>query len=144
MTGDRLEAEDAVQEAFARPWHRWRKVSGHADPEVWVRTVACRLTISSWRKALNRSAAHRRHGAVDAIPGLSPDYVAIIAVLRQISPAARQTIVLITSSACRSRRSPGRTGSRSARLQATLARGRRALRPLLADGDRGPAVKCEG
>jgi RNA polymerase sigma-70 factor (ECF subfamily) len=144
MTGDRLEAEDAVQEAFARAWQRWREVSGYADPEAWVRTVACRLTISSWRKALNRSAAHRRHGAVDAIPGLSPDYVAIIAALRQIPPAARQAIVLhhlvglSVEEIARQSRQPVGT------VKARLARGRRALQALLADGDRGPAVKCEG
>jgi Sigma-70 region 2 len=77
MTGDRAEAEDAVQEAFARAWQRWGRVSGYADPEAWVRTVACRISISSWRKATNRSLAQRRHGArrgsSRAEPGLRRD-----------------------------------------------------------------------
>jgi RNA polymerase sigma-70 factor (ECF subfamily) len=46
MTGDRAEAEDAVQEAYARAWQRWEKLSGYGDPEAWVRTVAYRITVS--------------------------------------------------------------------------------------------------
>jgi len=42
MTGSRAEAEDCVQEAYARAWQRWDKVSGYGDPEAWVRTVAVR------------------------------------------------------------------------------------------------------
>ncbi len=38
MTGSRAEAEDCVQEAYARAWQRWDKVSGYCDPEAWVRT----------------------------------------------------------------------------------------------------------
>lgn len=36
-------AEDAVQEAFARLFTRWRRVSGYDRPDLWVRTVALRL-----------------------------------------------------------------------------------------------------
>lgn len=89
MTGDRAEAEDAVQEAFARAWQHWGRVSGYADPEAWVRTVAFRISVSSWRKAMSRSAAQRRRGAAGELPGVNPDYVAIVTALRQIPLAAR-------------------------------------------------------
>jgi RNA polymerase sigma-70 factor (ECF subfamily) len=39
VTGSRAEAEDAAQEAFARAWQHWPRVSGYADPEAWVRRV---------------------------------------------------------------------------------------------------------
>ena len=77
MTGDRAEAEDVVQEAYARAWQRWDRVSRYADPEGWVRTVAWRISVSSWRKAVNRRAAQRRLGPPAPVPELSPDYVAI-------------------------------------------------------------------
>src|ERR1700690_2501328 len=32
LTGDRAEAEDVVQEAYARAWQRWEKVAGYGDP----------------------------------------------------------------------------------------------------------------
>ena len=82
MTGSRAEAEDCVQEAYARAWQRWDTVSGYGDPEAWVRTVAYRVSVSAWRKAANMRAAHRRHGVAADTRGLSPDYVAIIATLR--------------------------------------------------------------
>src|SRR5580698_1472309 len=75
MTGSRAEAEDCVQEAYARAWQRWEKVSGYGDPEAWVRTVAYRVSISAWRKTANMRAAHRRHGAPEDPHGMSPDYV---------------------------------------------------------------------
>ena len=60
VTGSRAEAEDAAQEAYARAWQRWDQVSKYGDPEGWVRTVAYRVSVSTWRKAMNRAAAHRR------------------------------------------------------------------------------------
>src|SRR4029453_7948644 len=62
MVGDLGEAEDAVAEAFARAWQRWGQVHLYADPGAWVRTVAYRVAVSSWRRARNRATAHRRAG----------------------------------------------------------------------------------
>jgi RNA polymerase sigma-70 factor (ECF subfamily) len=39
MVGDFAEAEDAVQEAYARAWQRWGRVGSYADPTGWVRTA---------------------------------------------------------------------------------------------------------
>ncbi|MEU9965255.1 sigma factor [Streptomyces malaysiensis] len=39
-TGDLAEAEDAVQEAYARAWQRWDRLTAEGDPTPWVRTVA--------------------------------------------------------------------------------------------------------
>ncbi|NUP36982.1 MAG: SigE family RNA polymerase sigma factor, partial [Streptomyces sp.] len=62
VTGDLGEAEDAVQEAYARAWTRWAALTAEGDPAPWVRTVALRLAVSTWRKARNRMRAHFRHG----------------------------------------------------------------------------------
>ncbi|MET7451675.1 sigma factor [Streptomyces sp. NPDC005574] len=94
ITGDRAEAEDLVQEAFARAWQSWEKVSGYNDPEAWVRTVACRVRVSVWRKTVNRLAAHRRHGIADDVAGVGADYVAIVVALRRIPAEQRRAIVL--------------------------------------------------
>src|SRR5215469_7529386 len=75
LIGDLAEAEDAVQEAYARAWQRRGKLSTYGDPEGWVRTVSYRISISSWRKRANSVAAHRRHGRAADTPELSPDYV---------------------------------------------------------------------
>ena len=40
MIGDREEAADCVQEAFARAWSRRHGLDTTQAPEAWVRTVA--------------------------------------------------------------------------------------------------------
>src|SRR5438105_8623077 len=95
LTGDLPEAEDAVAEAYARAWQRWGHVRAFANPEAWVRTVAARIAVSSWRKAVNRLRAHHRAAAGDGVaPGLGPDHVALVAALRRISADQRRVIVL--------------------------------------------------
>lgn len=134
MTGSRSEAEDCVQEAYARAWQRWDKVSGYGDPEAWVRTVAYRVSVSAWRKAANMRAAHHRHGAPDDNRGLSPDYVAIVAALRKVSAAQRQAIVLHHLVGLSVEEIARETGAAAGTVKARLSRGRQALAPLLDEG----------
>ncbi|MGE5826781.1 MAG: sigma factor [Micromonosporaceae bacterium] len=60
MVGDLGEAEDAVSEAYARAWQRLLKLSRYTDPVAWVRTVAYRIAVSSWRRTRNRLLAQER------------------------------------------------------------------------------------
>jgi RNA polymerase sigma-70 factor (ECF subfamily) len=131
MTGSHAEAEDLVQEAFARAWQRWEKVSGYADPEAWVRTVACRLRVSAWRKTVNRLTAHHRHGPPEEIPGADPDYVAIIAALRRIPYEQRRAIVLHHLVGLSVEETARETGVPTGTVKARLARGRQAMAPYL-------------
>jgi RNA polymerase sigma factor (sigma-70 family) len=48
LVGDRAEAEDLAQEALARAYASWRKVSGY--DEAWVIRVTTNLAIGRWRK----------------------------------------------------------------------------------------------
>jgi RNA polymerase sigma-70 factor (ECF subfamily) len=94
LTGNLADAEDAVHEAYARAWARWAQVQAGGDPSAWVRTVAQRLAVSTWRKARNRMRAHLRHGAPDALPEMSPDHVALVAALQKLPKDQRRVIVL--------------------------------------------------
>ena len=136
LTGDRAEAEDVVQEAYARAWQRWEKVAGYGDPEAWVRTVAYRISVSSWRKTVNRGIAHRRHGASGPAPEISADYVAVVAALRKISEGLRQVIVLHYLVGLPVSEIAKETGASPAAVKARLSRGRQALSALLSE----PAV----
>jgi RNA polymerase sigma-70 factor (ECF subfamily) len=60
--GSRAEAEDLVQEAFARLLPRWRAVRTYDSPEAWVRMVAFRLASSRWRRARVAARALARIG----------------------------------------------------------------------------------
>jgi RNA polymerase sigma-70 factor, ECF subfamily len=49
MVGDRQQAEDITQEAFARALTRWPQVARYDLPEAWVRRVALRLVVDASR-----------------------------------------------------------------------------------------------
>ena len=138
VTGSRAEAEDAAQEAYARAWQRWDKISGYGDPEGWVRTVGYRIAVNAWRRGVTRAAAHRRHGLPADEPGLSPDYLAIVAALRKISPGQRQAIVLHYVLGLSVEEIAREAGLPAGTVKARLARGRQALAPLLGDSAPGP------
>jgi RNA polymerase sigma-70 factor, ECF subfamily len=50
MVGERHQAEDIAQEAFARALTRWPRIANYELPEAWVRRVALRLTIDAGRR----------------------------------------------------------------------------------------------
>jgi RNA polymerase sigma-70 factor (ECF subfamily) len=50
MVGDRHQAEDIAQEAFARALARWPRIARYDLPEAWVRRVSLRLTIDASRR----------------------------------------------------------------------------------------------
>jgi len=50
MTGDRGSAEEIAQEAFARSFARWSRISRFDRPDAWVRRVAVNLAISAMRR----------------------------------------------------------------------------------------------
>lgn len=134
MVGSLSEAEDAVQEAFARAWSGWDRISGYQDAEAWVRAVAFRLSVSSWRKAVNRFSAHRRQAAEEGeLPGLSPDRAAVVAALRKIPPELRQVVVLHHLLDRSVEEISRETGVPSGTVKARLVRGRKALTPHLSE-----------
>ncbi|WTX00921.1 SigE family RNA polymerase sigma factor (plasmid) [Streptomycetaceae bacterium NBC_01309] len=94
LTGNLADAEDAVQEAYSRAWAKWTRLRADGDPGGWVRVVAQRLAVSSWRKARNRLRAHVRHGSPAAVPELGPDHVALVAALQRLPKDQRRVIVL--------------------------------------------------
>jgi RNA polymerase sigma-70 factor (ECF subfamily) len=64
VTTSRAEAEEVVQEAFARLWEQWSRVREYENIESWVRRVALNFAISRWRgttrheQLLDVSSAH--------------------------------------------------------------------------------------
>lgn len=133
VTGDLGEAEDAVQEAYARAWPRWEQLVAEGDPTPWVRTVALRLAVSSWRRARNRIRAHFRHGPPPDLPGLAPDHVALVTALRRLNPEQRRAIVLHHLLDLPVEEVARQTGSTSTAVRSRLMRARRVLSTHLTD-----------
>jgi RNA polymerase sigma-70 factor (ECF subfamily) len=130
FTGDVGEAQDCAQEAYTKAYLRWSEVSTYDDPAAWVRTVAFRLAVSRWRKTRNSLVAWRRHGTAH-VPDLSPDHVALVAALRQISAPQREAIVLHHLVGLSVDEIADQTGTPTGTIKARLARGRAALAALL-------------
>src|SRR5690606_23870536 len=131
MTGNLDDAKDCVQEAYARAWQHWKSVQQANDPAAWVRTVAWRIAASRWRKARNGIKAFARHGAADHTRPPSPDHVALVAALRQISAEQRRSIVLHHLVGMSIDEVARETGSPVGTVKARLSRGRAALAELL-------------
>ena len=134
MIGDLAEAQDCVQEAFAKAWLRWDSLTdGRGDPAGWVKTTAYRMAVSHWRHWKAGVKALRKHGAPLDAPEPSPDAVALRDALAQLPKSQRVALVLhhlndmrVEDVARELRVAPGT-------VKARLSRGRAALAVLLAD-----------
>jgi RNA polymerase sigma-70 factor (ECF subfamily) len=91
LTADRAEAEDVVQEAFARLWGNWRELRGYDNHEAWVRRVAMNLAISRWRRH-SRQASYQEPALPAADPGSSMADLTL--ALRGVSLKHRQALLL--------------------------------------------------
>jgi RNA polymerase sigma-70 factor (ECF subfamily) len=94
VSGNRSEAEDVVQEAFARLVPRWDKISNYDAPEAWVGGVALRLLSNRMRQIRNGRAALARHGPAPDMEGPSAGPVDVERALTALPVAQRQVVVL--------------------------------------------------
>lgn len=133
MTGNLDEAQDAVQEAYIRAWQRWRTVGAYGDPESWIRTVAYRVAVSSWRRAVNRLAALRRLGEPDPVPSPGPDHVALVRALSQLPAEQRRVVVLHHLVGLAVEDIARETGTPVGTVKSRLSRGRHTMAGLLGE-----------
>lgn len=94
VTGNRVEAEDAVQEAFARAvasGERWREV---LNPEAWLRTVALNVVRTRARRSRLFAVLTPRIAAPVDVRGVSEDHLAIVSAMRRLTPRQREVVAL--------------------------------------------------
>lgn len=132
LTGDWAEAQDCLQEAYARAWQRWSTVQQLDVPAAWVRVVGLRLARSRWRRAQQALALHRRDRLTD-VEGPSPDAVALATALRRLPEVQRRTLVLHHLADLSVADVAAETGVPVGTVKARLSRGRAALAQLLTD-----------
>jgi RNA polymerase sigma-70 factor (ECF subfamily) len=73
-TGEPGLAEDAVAEAFARAWSRWREVSATDRPAAWVLRVA----LNHARDRFRKRGTERRKASAVARPEASYDQASFV------------------------------------------------------------------
>lgn len=133
MSGDLGVAEEIAQEAYARAWPRWPKLSSYDDPSAWVRQVAANLAVSRWRRAKVAARFLARNRRVETTSPPDETSVALATALALIPEPQRRAIVLhhladlpVAQVAAIERCAEGT-------VKARLSRGRAALAVLLAD-----------
>lgn len=127
-TGDVAEAEDLVQEAFARALARWSQVRDCESPEAWIRVVALNLARSKWRRAARGAAVMLRlRASHQEAPPPSPDHVALVAAMRKLPAAQREALVLFHVVDLSVDDIARQLGVPAGTVKARLSRGRAAL-----------------
>ncbi|MBZ5733232.1 sigma-70 family RNA polymerase sigma factor [Nocardioides sp. TRM66260-LWL] len=134
MIGDRAEAEECVQEAFARAWSHRRTIETAQHPEAWVRTTAYRLAVSRWRRVrLGRRPADRAVGAATVADGPDAVRLDVVAALARLGEDQRRALVLFHLADLSVEDVAREVGAPVGTVKARLSRGRAALARLLAD-----------
>lgn len=135
LTGDLAEAQDCVQEAYARAWQRWSRVRTHEDPEAWVRMVARRIAVSRWRRTRTAMGYLLHHGRPQTTAAPSEDHALLVRALRDLSQPQRDAVVLHHLVGLSVEEVAQRTASPVGTVKARLHRGRAALAAVIGDLD---------
>jgi RNA polymerase sigma-70 factor, ECF subfamily len=133
VTGDLHEAEEIVQEAFARASVRWSRLRDYDVPEAWVRRVAMNLATDRGRRLQRQARALLRTGPPPSVPPASVEAMALAEALRTLPMRQRQAIVLHHLIDLPVEEVAATLGTRSGTVKSLLARGRRTLAARLGD-----------
>lgn len=133
--GDLDEAQDCVQEAFARAWSHRRSLRTDQQPEAWVRTTAYRLAVSRWRRTTRgRRPPDRALAPARTAPGPTDDRLAVFDALRHLPEDQRRALVLHHLADLPVAEVAREVGAPEGTIKARLSRGRAALAILLDEG----------
>jgi RNA polymerase sigma-70 factor (ECF subfamily) len=134
MVGDMGEAEDLVQEAFARAAGQWSRLERYDNPEAWLRTVAMNLARSKWRRGKRGAVVMLRLRASHTnTPSPSPDRVAVVEALKTLPATQREALVLFHFADLPVEEIARELNVPTGTVKARLSRGRAALAEQLAD-----------
>ena len=131
MTGNRPEAQDAVQEAFVRAWVHRDQINTDREAEAWVRVTAWRIAVSRWQRARKGLRLMRLAARPDVAAGPDPDRIAFVEALRNVPAEQRRALVLYHLVDLTVEQIAAETSVRPGTVKARLARGRAALAPYL-------------
>jgi RNA polymerase sigma factor (sigma-70 family) len=92
ITLNSAEAHDVVQDAYAQAWKQWSAIGRRPDPAAWIRRVAVRSTVRSWRRRLSWLGVGRPTPIADE--AVDPRTGAVLAALSRLTIAERRAVVL--------------------------------------------------
>jgi RNA polymerase sigma-70 factor (ECF subfamily) len=135
FTTDLTEAQDVVQEAFARALARPRGLGDVDNPEAWLRTVAVNVVRRRWRrrKLLDAILLRDRPVARTVEPPPGPERADVRDALTRIPAAYRQVLVLHYFADLPVEEIAALLDTPAGTVKSRLSRGRAALATLLGD-----------
>ena len=142
LTGDVGDAQDLVQEAYARAWQRWRRLSGYEDQEAWLRLVVNRLSTDRWRRIGRRRARAAAEPPARPAGPPSEDTVLLVRAMRTLPTAHRRALALHYLLDRSVAEIAAETGASTGTVKSWLSRGRAGLAAAL--GTLEPARAPEG
>ena len=131
VTGSLAEAEDAVQEAFARASVHWGRIGNYDSPEAWVRRVALNVAFTGSGRRVVEVLARAQPPA----PPLPADSLELVEALKALPLPFRQVLVLHYLADLPVERIAGELGIAVGTAKSRLARARQALARQLVDGE---------
>src|SRR4051812_42629145 len=135
MVGNRDEAEECVQEAFARAWQHRSKLERSGRPEAWVRTTAYRMAVSRWRRVVLARRSPDRALAPREVTEPSDERLALVTALRELPEAQRRAVVLHYIADLTVADVARETGISDGTVKGYLSRGRATLAGLLGEAE---------
>jgi RNA polymerase sigma-70 factor (ECF subfamily) len=132
VVGDRVEAEDLVQEAFVRAVAAGQSFERTINPEAWLRTAAINLHRSRWRKLRSFSRVRERVAEPQDVRGLD-ERLDVIEALRSLPEDQRQVVALHHLADLSVVDIAHELGLPDGTVKSRLSRGREALAQALAD-----------
>ena len=135
IAGDRHEAEDLSQEAFARVWERWDEVGTMVNPTGYLHRTAMNLFRSRFRRA--RRAAQRVVGDAPTPDEFQvvDDRQVVLHALSMLPPRQRAAIVLTEVLRYTAEEASRMLGVRASTVRALHFQARASLRDLREDTD---------
>ena len=137
VTGNRLESEELMQEAFVRVWERWDRVSVHPEPVGYLYRTAFNL-IRQRRRALARAAA--RGSTIDSAPDpfdRADDLADVAAAMRSLTVRQRTAVILMDLLGYESKEAARLMRARPGTVRSLASQGRAALRKAMGGDNDG-------
>ena len=135
LTGNALEAEDIMQDAFVAIWERWDRVGGMDDPTGYLYKTAMNRFRSRIRRAARGARRATRLETVRDEFALVDERDALARALALLPARQRIALVLTELLGFSSEESARLLGVKETTVRSLSSRGRRTLQRQLEPGD---------
>ncbi|WP_243395242.1 SigE family RNA polymerase sigma factor [Nocardioides currus] len=136
LTGNRADAEDAVQDALSRALPRWDRICRADDVDAYVRRMVVNANVSGWRRFRRRETPTTVPVDGVARSGLpSEDRDALWQACRALPPDQRTAVVLRFYEDLDYPEIAALTGVREGSVRSRVSRGIATMRTALGDDD---------